>query len=46
MSNEEIYTYFLKKMGVSEFMDVFPYVRNWEGWCKNKIKKIKYTCIE
>ena len=43
--------YNYKKMGVSEFMDVFPYVGfNWrqhqEGACKYKLKKIKYTFIE
>ena len=40
-----------KKIGMSGFIDVFPYVSlNWhqhpEGACKHKLKKIKYTCIE
>ena len=38
-------------MGVSEFMDVFPYVslkwrQHQEGARKYKLKNIKYTCIK
>ena len=43
--------FFRKKIGVSQFMVVFPYVSlSWlehqESACKYKLKNIKYTCIE
>ena len=49
MSNENN-NFFLKKMRLPEFMDIFPYVNlNWnqnqEGPCKPKLNKIQYTCI-
>ena len=50
MSNNEIYNFCLKKMGVAEFMVVFPYVilncrQQQEGAFKYKLKKIKYACM-
>ena len=46
MSNDAI----IKKMGVSEFTNVFAYVslscrQHQQGACKYKKKKIKHTCI-